>query len=474
MKYFPIVQQTNKSLYNNDSEIFIEKFISDAHHIEVQVVGDGNGNVVTIGERECSIQRRNQKVIEETPSPFLNNETRKRLFEDSIKLASYLKYKSVGTIEFLFDHITKDYYFLEINTRLQVEHTITESTFSVDIVEIMIKISIYNDFKIISERSLNQKGHSIEVRVCAEDPLNKFTPSFGRISYVNFKESDSIRVDTWIENDSFVSPLYDSLLCKAISHGDTREEAITILIDWLENSTIQGISTNISFLSSILKSETFRSGNTLTKFLNTFSYQSYSCNVIEAGMFSLIVDFPGRVNYWNVGIPPSGPIDSRNHRIANYLVGNEENDAAIEILLDCFVLKFFCDSVIAVTGANCDIKIDGLIVNMFESVYIKTNSVLEIKLNSQFGCRAYLAIQGGIKTVPYLGSRSTFVAGKLGGLHGEPLRINDSLPLSKLPPKNINRKWPTEFIPKMTNEWIILALAGPHGLGILFMLFIYN
>jgi urea carboxylase len=396
-KNFPQVEQTNKSLYNN-SEIFIEKFISDAHHIEVQVVGDGKGHVITVGERECSIQRRNQKVVEETPSPYLNDQTRKRLFEDSIKLASYLKYKSVGTIEFLFDHTTNNYYFLEVNTRLQVEHPITERTFSIDLVEVMIKIAINDDFKIISERNLAQQGHSIEVRICAEDPLNKFTPSFGRITNVDFKKSDFIRVDTWIENDSFVSPLYDSLICKAISHGNTREEAIEHLVDWLENSTIQGVSTNIYFLASILRDESFRSGITLTKFLNTFTYESYSCNVIEGGMYSLIVDYPGRVNYLNVGIPPSGPIDSRNHRIANYLVGNQENDAAIEILLDCFALKFFCDSVIAVAGANCDVKIDDQIVNMFESVYVKSNSIVEIRLNSEFGCRTYLAIQGGIRT----------------------------------------------------------------------------
>ena len=156
----------------------------------------------------------------------------------------------------------------------------------------------YNFGAASNQRS--QVGHAIEARICAEDPLNNFKPSFGRISHVVFKQTAHIRIDTWIENDSFVSPLYDSLLAKVIGIGETRVEAICNLIDSLENSKIQGITTNIDFAVSILKSELFSRGITLTNFLNTFAYKSFTCEVIEAGMLSLIQDYPGRVGYWNV------------------------------------------------------------------------------------------------------------------------------------------------------------------------------
>ena len=464
IKNFPLVEETNKSLYNN-SHIFIEKLILNAHHIEIQIIGDGNGNVFNLGERECSIQRRNQKVIEETPSTFLDDITRNKLFECATKIGSTLNYKSVGTVEFLLDDDTKEFYFLEINTRLQVEHPITELTFNIDIIEIMIKIALdANSFESFFQNKRKQTGHAIEARICAEDPLNNFKPSFGRISYVDFKESKSIRVDTWIENDCCVSPLYDSLIAKVIATGDSREESIDNLIYCLENSVIQGITTNIHFLINILKSEKFMKGITLTNFLNDFTYKSFTCQVIESGMLSLIQDYPGRIGYWNIGCPPSGPMDNRNFKIANYLVGNSEKDAGIEILLDCLVLKFYCDKYIAVTGSTCGIKIDGKNVNMYQCLRVYENSILEVRLNSQVGCRAYLAIQGGIKTVPYLGSRSTFVAGNFGGLTGEALKISDSIPLCDKPVFETNKIWPTSLIPRLTNDWIILAMAGPHGL----------
>jgi urea carboxylase len=459
---FPIAHQKAETIFKG-SAVFLEKYISKAHHIEIQIIGDGHGNAVSIGERECSIQRRNQKVIEESPSPFLTQEIRKRICADAVRLAKHMKYKSVGTVEFIMDDETYEHYFLEVNCRLQVEHPVTEMTFGLDLVEIMIKVAFGHDFNQLIPNQLIQNGHSIEVRVYAENPLNNYSPSSGRISYLHFPEVENVRVDTAIENDSFVSPTYDPLVAKIISYGKTREEACTTLINFLSQTIIQGITTNLIFLESILKNQVYVVGRYTTKFLENFTYVSHTVEVKDPGLFSLIQDYPGRVGYWNIGVSPSGPMDKKNFKIANWLVNNKHHEAGLEILLDGIELIFHCGTYIAIAGAESEIYINNQKRNMYESLYVAPNSEVRIKLNSSKGCRVYLAIQVGIQTVPYLGSRSTFPSGNFGGLHGQALRIGDVLPLAKYEHVNPDRKWPQELRPKLTNEWVIYALGGPHG-----------
>ena len=316
---------------------------------------------------------------------------------------------------------------------------------------------------------VNEEAHSIEVRIYAEDTLNNYVPSCGQLSYVNFDKDDNddrTRIETWIESDTIVSPLYDPLLAKVICFATTRMECIDKLLKCLEKTQIQGVTTNIQFLIAILKNETFKSGRTLTSFLDTFTYVSSTCEVLESGSYALIQDFPGRVGLWNVGVPPSGPMDKRNFLIANYLVQNRASDACIEILLDCLVLKFHCDSVIAVTGSFAHVKLNNSSVSMYESVRVGKGGILEIRMQTMLGCRSYLAIKGGCRTVEYLGSRSTFPSGKFGGLHGGPLKVFDSIPIENIVEESINvsmKKWPEKYKPLIGNEWVILALAGPHG-----------
>ncbi|XP_065656850.1 uncharacterized protein LOC124806726 isoform X2 [Hydra vulgaris] len=473
IKYFPLAELKTKNMFK-DSKILIEKFLSNCHHIEIQIIGDGNGNVISLAERECSIQRRNQKLIEEAPSPFLSQETRQKMCSAAIKLAEFVSYRSVGTVEFLVDDSKpNEYFFLEVNTRLQVEHAVTEMVFNVDLVEIMIKLACFSVPEISLKNFRQNKGHSIEVRIYAEDCLNSFMPSCGQLTHVYFPQDNvNTRIETWIENGTVISPLYDPLLAKVICFAQTREDCVKKLLKCLKKTIIQGVSTNLEFLTEVLKHELFIKGKTLTSFLNNFSYVSYTAQVLEPGMYSTIQDYPGRVGYWNIGVPPSGPMDSRNFRIANYLVENDLKAAGIEILYDCLVLKFNCNSLIAVTGASAQVKINNISFNMYESIFVPKNGTLEIRLDHKqpsvaignvAGCRAYLAIQGGCQTMPYLGSRSTFPSGNFGGLNGTTLKMFDTIPLLKKTIKTNFFKWPPQLKPTLSNTWEVLALAGPHS-----------
>ncbi|WP_087972426.1 acetyl-CoA carboxylase biotin carboxylase subunit [Oceanobacillus rekensis] len=246
-----------------DGSMFLEKKIENAHHIEIQLLADNFGNVVHLYERECSIQRRNQKVIEEAPSIFISEETRKKMGSIAVQAAKVIGYTGAGTIEFLVDE--ENFYFLEMNTRLQVEHPVTEEITGVDIVEAQIKIAEnktlpFNQDEIVSE------GHSVEVRIYAEDPV-RFFPSPGLITKVEFPEGESIRNETAITNNYTVSPYYDPMIGKLIVKGSDRKQAISILKDALMRYNIEGIKTNIPMILEIINNEIFQAGQTTTDFV---------------------------------------------------------------------------------------------------------------------------------------------------------------------------------------------------------------
>ena len=247
-------------------KVFIEKLVESPHHIEVQVLGDRHGNVVHLFERECSIQRRNQKVLEETPSPLLDEETRARICEAAVKAAAAVGYSSAGTVEFVADE-QRNFYFLEMNTRLQVEHPITEVTLGVDIVEWMLRVAGGEKLSDALLRGLPRNGHAIELRLCAEDPDKRFFPQPGTLTEVVWPTGEGIRVDAGVESGSVVPPFYDSLLAKVIGHGKDRNEAITRLLAALERTSIGGLKTNLEMHKRILTDDAFRAGKTNTAFL---------------------------------------------------------------------------------------------------------------------------------------------------------------------------------------------------------------
>lgn len=249
-----------------DDRIFIEKFIENPRHIEIQVIADKQGNIVCLGERECSIQRNNQKVIEEAPSPFIDEKTRQKMYEQSKALAKEVKYYSAGTIEYIMDK-NKNFYFLEMNTRLQVEHPVTELVTGVDLVELMINIAL--DKKLpFKQEDIKLNGWAIESRIYAEDPARGFLPSSGRINlYIEPERSENIRVDSGVYEGGEVSMFYDAMIAKLCSYGKDRNEAIVHMRQALESYAIGGVSHNISFLETIMKNERFASGNLTTSFI---------------------------------------------------------------------------------------------------------------------------------------------------------------------------------------------------------------
>jgi urea carboxylase len=453
--YDGVIKLAGANFSNNG--VFLEKYIQTARHIEVQIFGDGLGNIKTLGERDCSIQRRNQKVIEETPAPNITDELREQLFEASYKLAKAVDYKSAGTVEYIYDTKTDKFYFLEVNTRLQVEHGITEEVCGVDLVEWMIRIAA-GDNKPLLDYKHAPKGHAIEVRVYAEDGGKNFQPSTGVITKVQLP-SDT-RCDTWIEDGCEVSPFYDPLLLKLITVSPTREENVLKLQKALEESKIYGIESNLSYLSAIAKEEFFTKALFYTKVLDTFSYNPCKVDVIKSGTLTTIQDYPARQGFWNVGIPPSGAMDNLTPRLLNKLLNNKEDASFIEMTFIGASYKFRQDTVIAIGGANMAAKLNGKEIESFKAIKVKLGDTLEFKKVIGDGNRTYLVIQGGFDTAKYLGSSSTFTLGEFGGHAGRALKAGDVLSFSPL--KNQEFKELCE-VPTLNKEWEIGVVYGPHG-----------
>ena len=445
-----------------DSGVYLEKYVARARHIEVQIFGDGKGGVLALGERDCSAQRRHQKVLEETPAPGLTDETREKLKASAILLAKAVDYASAGTVEFIYDDDTDDFYFLEVNTRLQVEHGVTEEVCGVDLVEWMI-LQAAGEMPPLSSFHIQPQGASIEARVYAEDPAKNFQPTPGKLTLVKFPTPEIARVETWIESGATITSFYDPMVAKIIVHGKDRPEALAKMSAALADTAIDGTETNLRYLREIVRTPEFVSGKITTSFLGTFAFTRNAIEVLEGGTQTTLQDYPGRVGYWNVGVPPSGPMDHLSFRIANRLVGNPDNASAIEFATMGSRLKFHADTVIALTGADMGAKLDGLPIARWAAIPVKAGSTLSLGAASKEGIRAYLAVQGSFDTQPYLGSRSTFVLGGFGGATGRPFKTGDILHLGQQDLKlETPAILPAANVPQLTHEWTIGVLFGPH------------
>lgn len=442
------------------SGVYLEKYVGIARHIEVQIFGDGKGNVVALGERDCSAQRRNQKVIEETPAPGLSLELRQSLLDSAVRLTHAAGYQSAGTVEFVFDVKELKFYFLEVNTRLQVEHGVTEEVTGIDLVEWMVKQGAgeldLGNFK------PSPCGASIQVRLYAEDPNKNFQPSSGILTQAIFPAG--ARVETWIEQGSEIPPFYDPMIAKVIVKAPTRADAIAKLKTALAETKLAGVECNLEYLRQIITTPEFASGDIHTKWLATFPYRPSTIDVIEPGTQSSIQDYPGRVKFWSIGVPPSGPMDDYAFRVANKLVGNADNAAGLEMTLSGPTLKFNCDTTIALTGAEMKAMLDGNPVSFWQSLHVRAGSVLQLGGIKSAGCRSYLAVHEGFDAPDYLGSKATFALGKFGGHAGRTLRHGDVL--------HVHRKTqafvtiitaPAALVPKYHSHWDIGVLYGPHA-----------
>ena len=250
-----------------DDSVYMEKFIENPRHIEFQILADSFGNVVHLGERDCSVQRRNQKLLEEAPSSILSDELRDKMGRAAVDAAKAVGYTNAGTIEFLVDK-HKNFYFMEMNTRIQVEHPVTEMVTSVDIVKEQLRIANGEELSITQE-DINVKGHSIECRINAENPSKNFAPSPGKIGFLNLPGGNGIRVDTAVYPGYTITPVYDSMIAKVIVHGNNREEAINKMIRALDEFVIEGVECNIDFQIDILNNKKFKLGIFDTSFIST-------------------------------------------------------------------------------------------------------------------------------------------------------------------------------------------------------------
>ncbi|MBD1553717.1 urea carboxylase [Pseudomonas typographi] len=462
---FAVVKHLGQSQFS-DAGVFLEQYVSRARHLEVQVFGDGQGEVLALGVRDCSVQRRNQKVLEETPAPNLPAGMAQALCQAALTLARAVHYRSAGTVEFVYDTDSGRFYFLEVNTRLQVEHGVTEQVWGVDLVAWMVQLAA-GELPPLSElaKGLAPHGHAIQARLYAEDPGQGFQPCPGLLSAVQFAPADGhrLRIDTWVEAGSEVPAHFDPMLAKLIAWGETREQARQGLDAALAASSLYGVQTNLGYLRQALAAEPFASGQPWTRCLEGLRYQAHSLQVIAGGTQTTLQDYPGRLGYWAVGVPPSGPMDSLALRQGNRLLGNPEGEVALEITLQGPTLRLNTDAVIAVTGATLPITVDGQAQPMNTSLRLPAGALLSLGAIGGAGARAYLCVRGGFQVPAYLGSRSTFTLGQFGGHAGRAVQAGDVLQLAPLLDSSAGACVPAAELPGFPPVRSLRVIYGPHG-----------
>ncbi|WP_341319163.1 urea carboxylase [Paraburkholderia sp. IMGN_8] len=441
--------------------VYLEKFVENARHIEVQIFGDGRGGVLALGERDCSVQRRNQKVIEETPAPGLTDAERAELHANAVRLAQAVKYESAGTVEFVFDADTRRFYFLEVNTRLQVEHCVTEEVTGIDLVEWMIR-QAEGELAPLDTLAPAQSGASIQVRLYAEDPHKQFQPSAGVLTHVAF--AGHARVDTWVDAGTEVSAFYDPLLAKIIVKGATRDAALAALRSALDKTQLYGIETNLDYLRAIAGSDTFARGVQTTAFLSRFMFAPHTIDVLDGGVQTTVQQTPGRTGYWDIGVPPSGPMDDLSFRLANELLGNPADAAGLECAMVGATLRFNTATLFVLGGAPLAATLDGEPVVLWRVTRAPAGSVLKLGGVTGAGMRACLALKGGLQVPDYLGSKATFTLGQFGGHAGRALRKGDVLHLAADAGRGeAGAQLDPARVPVLTHDWLLGVLDGPHG-----------
>ncbi|MFJ2831025.1 5-oxoprolinase/urea amidolyase family protein [Streptomyces sp. NPDC087263] len=437
--------------------VFLERLVERARHVEVQVFGDGRGRVVTFGDRDCSLQRRNQKVLEEAPAPGLPPSVRKQLASAARDLCASVDYRSAGTVEFVYDAVREEAYFLEVNTRLQVEHPVTEEIYGVDLVAWMLRLA-RGESDVVREPGA-PRGHAVEARVYAEDPTREHRPSAGLLTRVEFP--GGVRVDGWVETGTEVTTSYDPMLAKVIAYGSDRAHALERLDEALARTRVDGIETNLGLVRAALSQESFRAATHSTATLAEIADPTPRVEVVSGGTLTTVQDWPGRTGYWQVGVPPCGPMDDLSFRLGNRALGNHEGTPGLECTLQGPALRFTHATTVCVTGAPAPVTVDGKAVAQWEPVTVPAGAVLKIGAPAEHGLRTYVLLAGGGLDVPaFLGSASTFTLGRFGGHGGRALRTGDVLHGGSVVP---GTPVPAADRPVFGARWHVGALEGPHA-----------
>ncbi|WP_100444432.1 urea carboxylase [Glycomyces xiaoerkulensis] len=444
-----------------DDAVFLERYVRRARHVEVQVFGDGAGRVVSLSDRDCTLQRRHQKVIEEAPAPGLPDRVRDHLHASARALAAGADYRSAGTVEFIYDADRDEAAFLECNTRLQVEHPVTEQVLGIDLVEWMIRAAAGDTAFLdrVPDTGPPPGGCAVEARVYAEDPARDHLPSSGLLTCADLPES--ARVDTWIERGIDVPAAYDPMLAKVVTTGADRAEAWAALSEALADTRIEGVHTNLGQLRAAAVDPSVAAVEHTTGTVAGIADASPRIDVIAPGVLTTVQDWPGRVGYWQVGVPPSGPMDDYSFRLGNRALGNDEGAPGLECTIAGPTLRFGTAATVCITGAPAPVTVDGAAVDQWTPVAVPAGAELAIGSISEAGARTYLLFDGGLDVPTFLGSASTFPPGRIGGYTGDRLRPGDRLipgPATGTPAAAV----PEADRPEFAHEWTLAVTPGPQ------------
>ena len=448
-----------------DSRLFVERCVAKPRHVEVQAFGDGKGCVAILGDRDCSLQRRHQKIVEECPAPNLPDAVRRRMHADARALLSSVAYRSAATVEFLYDSDREEATFLEVNTRLQVEHGVTELVYGVDLVQWMIELAADELPPLnVLGAELKPSGSAIQARVCAEDPNHDFRPTPGLVSVVGFPNRPNIRIDTWLRSGTDVSPRYDSLIAKVMAYGEEREEARELLRQALADTVLHGVETNREYLSQALNADSFVNAHHDTTDLSQLDYRPHTVEVLTAGAQTTVQHWPGRRGMWHVGVPPSGPMDDLSFRLGNRLIGNEEGLPGLEITVNGPTLKFHTSTTVLIAGIarvtrTRDERDEP--VATWRPCTMNRGDLLTVHEVS-VGMRAYLLFVGGLAIPEVMGSAATFTLGGIGGLNGRALSPGDVLRVNEATEQEPAKVSPTFSPPDLDSRYILRVTMGPH------------
>ncbi|WP_284745273.1 urea carboxylase [Amycolatopsis sp. RTGN1] len=438
------------------SGVFLERLVRRARHVEVQVFGDGLGEVLALGTRDCSLQRRNQKVVEECPAPDLPDAVRKQLVDSAVALCSSVRYRSAGTVEYVYDPEREEAAFLEVNTRLQVEHPVTEAVYGVDLVAWMLWLA--QGDRAMFRAVPVARGHAVEARVYAEDPSAGHRPSAGLVTHVAFPAE--ARVDTWVEPGTTVTTHYDPLLAKVICTGTDRAGALGHLREALAVTRVDGVRTNLGQLRAAAADAAFGTTAHDTSTLDGIEDGEPRVDVVRGGTMTTVQDWPGRTGFWHVGVPPSGPMDDRSLRLGNLALGNPEGAPGLECTVDGVTLRFSHAAQVCVTGAPTTVLVDGAEVPLWTPVEVPAGSTLDVRACTA-GLRSYVLVRGGVDVPAFLGSAATFTLGRFGGHGGRALAAGDVLRTGPAPADPV--VGPVTDRPGFGSHWTIGALEGPHA-----------
>ncbi|UZN04091.1 urea carboxylase [Cellulomonas sp. S1-8] len=446
--------------------LFLERLVRRARHVEVQVFGDGAGRVVSLGDRDCSLQRRHQKVIEEAPAPALPDDLREQLAASARALTASVGYRSAGTVEYVVDVERAEAAFLEVNARLQVEHTVTEEVTGVDLVAWMLRLArgdadLHAELAALPDAGPPLRGHAVEARVYAEDPRRGHRPDAGLLTAVTFPAD--VRVDTWAEAGQEVTAHYDPLLAKVVVHGADRAAALAAARDALAATSVHGVSSNLPLLRAAVADDEVAAARHTTTTLASVVDDEPWVEVLRPGVMTTVQDWPGRVGHWHVGISPSGPMDDLSFRLGNVALGNPEGAPGLECTFLGPRLWFSHAAVVCVTGAPAPVTLDGVPVPQWEPFDVPAGAVLDVGAPPGPGLRTYVLVRGGLDVPRYLGSTATFALGGFGGYTGRALAVGDVLvpapvgadagPVAAVPP---------EARPLLTHAWQLAVQEGPQ------------